>query len=307
MKFKLVGIGELLWDLLPSGKQLGGAPANFAYHASALGADARVISRVGNDPAGHQILERLQKLGVPTDCIERDNAAPTGTVTVRIDPHGQPQFIIHENVAWDHISGEKEGRLAASTADAICFGSLAQRSEQSRRTIRSLVRSTPKAALRILDINLRQHYYSRELIDESLALAHVLKVSNAELPRVAEMFALTGDERAQMAQLAARCELQLVAYTRGQRGSLLYAKGHWAEHSGVPVPVADTIGAGDAFTAAMTLGLLSGWELGEINRRANEIAAYVCSCAGATPPLPQHLREPFQSIRAIAGANVLKP
>ena len=307
MKFKLVGIGEVLWDLLPSGKQLGGAPANFAYHACALGADARVISRVGNDPAGHEIVARLEKLGVPTDCIERDDAAPTGTVTVEIGADGQPQFTIHTNVAWDQITGEARGRLAVSTADAVCFGTLAQRSEPSRGTIRSLVNSTPKTSLRILDINLRQHYYSPQLIGESLALANVLKVSDAELPRVAEMFGLAGDERAQIAQLAARFGQRVIAYTRGERGSLLYAKGRWAEHRGVPVQVVDTVGAGDAFTAAMTIGLLAGWALEEINRRANEIAAYVCSCAGATPVLPQHLREPFQSMGAVAGADAFKP
>lgn len=299
MKFKLVGIGEVLWDLLPSGKQLGGAPANFAYHACALGADAWVISRVGNDPAGHEIIERLEKLGVPADGIELDNAAPTGTVTVNLASDGQPQFTIHENVAWDRISGKGAGRRTVSSADAVCFGTLAQRSEPSRSTIRWLVSSTPPGALRILDVNLRQQYYSSQLIKESLALANVLKVSDTELPRLAEMFAFAGDERAQMAHLAEKHRLRLVACTRGASGSLLFAGGCWAEHPGVPVRVVDSVGAGDAFTAAMTLGVLAGWRLDEINRHANEVAAYVCSRAGGTPSLPERLREPFQSVHAV--------
>jgi fructokinase len=159
VKFKLVGIGEVLWDLLPGGRQMGGAPANFAYHACALGAEARVISRVGNDALGRELVARLQKLGVPTYCIEVDPALPTGTVSVEVAADGQPKFDIHENVAWDALSGESAGRLAVAGADGVCFGTLAQRSESARATIRSLVAAAPPAALRILDVNLRQHYF----------------------------------------------------------------------------------------------------------------------------------------------------
>jgi fructokinase len=295
MKFKLIGIGEVLWDLLPGGRQMGGAPANFAYHAGALGAEARVVSRVGRDEAGRELLRRLERLGVPTDCVEEDPTAPTGTVTVEVAADGQPQFTIHEDVAWDNISGEAAGRRAVAAADAICFGTLAQRSETSRRTIRALLKTMRAESLRILDVNLRQHFYSRELIEESLALANVLKVNETELPRLAEMFQLPGDERGQVAGIAGQFNLRLVAYTRGSRGSLLFSEGRWSEHPGIPAKVVDTIGAGDSFTAALALGLLRGWPLDEIHQRASEVAAYVCSQPGGTPELPEHLRALFRA------------
>lgn len=295
MNFKLVGIGEVLWDLLPDGKQLGGAPANFAYHACALGSEARIISRVGRDANGRALLERLAQLGVPTDCVEIDPDAPTGTVSVQIAPDGQPHFTIHENVAWDHLAGEANAARAVAEADAICFGTLAQRGERSRKTIGRLLAGAPAESLRILDVNLRQEFYSRDIIEQSLARANVLKVNDAELPRLAEMFGISGDAREQLSQLAARHHLRVVACTRGAHGSLLLANGRWSDHPGVPTRVADTVGAGDAFTAAMTLGLLAGWDLDEINRRANDVAAYVASCAGATPELPEQLRAPFLS------------
>jgi fructokinase len=296
MKPKLAGIGELLWDLLPSGRQMGGAPANFAYHAGALGAESHVISRVGLDDLGRELLQGLERIGLSTESIEIDPAAPTGTVTVEVGPGGEPGFTIHENVAWDRLSGEAPGRRAVAAADAVCFGTLAQRLEPSRSTIRALVRATPGAALRILDVNLRQQYYSRSVIEESLALSNVLKVNDAELPRLAEMFNLGGSARDQIIRISERHNLRLVACTRGANGSLLYAQGHWSDHPGVPTTVVDTIGAGDSFTAAMALGLLAGWELEQINQRANEVASFVASCAGGTPVLPERLREPFRSV-----------
>jgi fructokinase len=293
MKPKLVGIGELLWDMLPDGPQLGGAPANFAYHACALGAEARVISRVGRDDLGHELIRRLERLGVHSDCVEVDLSSPTSTVTVEVDPAGEPRFTIRESVAWDNLRAESAGRLAVSLADAVCFGTLAQRLEPSRSSIRSLVRTAPPSALRILDVNLRQHYYSPPLIAESLELANVLKLNETELPRLAEMFAVTGDERSQISQLAQRHQLRVVAYTRGARGSLLLADGRWSDDPGVSANVVDTVGAGDSFTAAIALGLLAGWDLDRINHLANEVASFVASSAGATPELPLHLRSPF--------------
>ena len=295
MNIKLVGIGELLWDLLPGGRQLGGAPANFAYHASALGAEARLISRVGRDDLGREALDRLQKLGVPTDGIELDQSLPTGAVGVEVAADGQPHYQIHANVAWDAIYGDSAGRLAAVSADAVCFGSLGQRSERSRVAIQSLVAAAPPNALRVFDINLRQDFFSSRVINGSLAFANVLKVNEIELPRLAEMFDLTGDKRSQIRQLADRNRLRAVAYTRGGRGSLLFSEGRWSDHPGAGTNVVDTIGAGDSFTAAMTLGLLAGWDLDRINDNANRVAAFVCSRAGATPELPERLRSLFHS------------
>ena len=262
---------------------MGGAPANFAYHAGVLGAEARVLSRVGRDALGQELIRRLQQVGVLTECIEEDPTAPTGTVTVEIAADGQPQFTIQQDVAWDRIAGESAGRAAVVAADAVCFGTLAQRSETSRRSIQALLKTMRGESLRILDVNLRQEFYSRELIEDSLALANVLKVNETELPRLAEMFRLPGDERGQVAELARRFRLQVVAYTRGARGSLLWKEGRWSEHAGIPTKVVDTIGAGDSFTAALALGLLAGWPLDEINRRASEVAAYVCSQPGGMP------------------------
>jgi fructokinase len=293
VKLKLVGIGEVLWDLLPGGRQLGGAPANFAYHACALGAEARVVSRVGRDEAGRELLRRLEQLGLATDAVEEDATAPTGTVTVDIKADGQPHFTIHENVAWDRIAGDLAGHRAVAAADAVCFGTLAQRSEASRRSIRALLKAAPAESLRILDVNLRQRYYSREIIEESLALANVLKVNETELEQLAKLFDLPGDERGRIDVLAQRFGLRMVAYTRGGSGSLLHCEGRWSEHPGVPVKVADTVGAGDSFTAALALGMLAGWPMDEINRQASEVAAYVCSQPGGTPELPERLRAPF--------------
>ena len=293
MNFKLLGIGEILWDLLPGGKRLGGAPANFAYHATALGAEARIVSRVGRDSNGRELLQRLTELDVPTDCVEVDPNAPTGTVSVDITADGQPNFTIHENVAWDYIAGEATAQQAASEAHAVCFGTLAQRSPVSREAIRQLLSLVPAESLRVFDVNLRQDFYSRELIEQSLAQANVLKVNDAELVRLAEMFGLAGDAREQLSDLARRYHLRVVACTRGEHGSLLLADGRWSDFPGAPVKVADTIGAGDSFTAAMTLGLLAGWDLDRINHRANQVAGYVASCAGATPELPTDLRLSF--------------
>ena len=294
MSFKLVGIGELLWDLLPGGRQMGGAPANFAYHSSALGAEARIVSRVGSDARGRELIEQLEKIGLRTDCIEVDPVGPTGTVSVKIAPDGQPQFTIHENVAWDGIVGEENAQRAVSEADAVCFGTLAQRVERSRASIHRLLALAPRNSLRILDVNLRQHFYSPELIRQSLEQANILKVNDEELPRIAEMFSISGDMRSQLVELAARFDLKLVACTRGGRGSLLLAGKRCSEHPGVPVKVADTIGAGDSFTAAMILGWLTGLELDEINRRANEVASFVASSVGAMPRFPAELRSRFQ-------------
>jgi fructokinase len=294
MMFRIVGIGEVLWDLLPGGKKLGGAPANFAYHAKALGADAWIISRVGNDENGREIIAELQRNGVPTECIEEDHRAPTGTVSVDLGSDGQPQYTIHENVAWDKIKGQGAAERAVKEADAVCFGTLAQRSEESRRNIRRLLEMAPEKALRVLDVNLRQNYFSREIVEGSLQHANALKVNEGELPQIGEMFGLRGEAREIMKRLAEMFGLKWVACTRGERGSLLLAGNDWSEHPGVAAKVVDTIGAGDSFTAAMVIGILAGWELDKINERANRVAAYVASQSGAMPELPEEIRKEFR-------------
>jgi fructokinase len=182
MSFKIVGIGEILWDLLPGGKQLGGAPANFAYHAHALGAEALVVSRVGHDALGGEIMERILALGLRTDGITADPSAPTGTVSVALDEHGKPTFTIHEKVAWDFIEADESVLRQVAQADAICFGTLAQRHPVARAAIRATLRAATPSALRIFDVNLRQRFWSRDLIVESLGMAEVLKLMTKNYP-----------------------------------------------------------------------------------------------------------------------------
>jgi len=289
-KLRLVaGIGEVLWDMLPQGCQLGGAPANFAYHAHALGADSWPVTRVGQDALGQEILERFHALGLRTDCVTLDPSAPTGTVAVELSPEGQPRFMIHENVAWDRLELNDAARSVAARADAVCFGTLAQRSTAARTAIGEFLSITRRDALRIFDINLRQQYFSPDLIAQSLAQANVLKINDQELPVVAALFSLTGSPAEQLAELARRHQLSLVALTCGANGSVLYAQGQFSHHPGKAIKVLDSVGAGDAFTAAMVMGWLASWDLDRINEHANAVAAFVCSQPGATPVLPPHL------------------
>ena len=290
MSFNVVGIGEVLWDLLPDGPQLGGAPANFAYHAQALGANAVVITRVGNDPRGKEIRTRFQEMGLSVVGIQQDESAPTGTVSVSLANGGIPAYVIHENVAWDYLTASRFAQDQVRSAQAVCFGSLAQRHMVSRQAIQQLLSCTPAGALRVLDVNLRQNFFTREVIEHSLNLANVLKLNDQELPVLADMFSLAGDPRHQIQSLAVRFGLQVVALTCGAEGSCLYRANQWTRGAAAAVNVKDTVGAGDAFTAALCIGLLRGLKLEEINIAANRLAAYVCSCAGAMPRLSDEMR-----------------
>jgi fructokinase len=293
MKPIVIGIGEILWDLLPSGPRMGGAPANFACHAHALGADAFVISRVGDDDAGKLLMENLGQLGVSTSAIDRDPVHPTGTVEVSLATDGQPQFRIIEGVAWDHLKISPRLLQLAARADAICFGTLGQRFEVSRQTIRHIVAATPANALRVFDVNLRQSYYNASILHDSLELANICKLSDAELPEIADLLGLEGDICAQLDQLVQRYHLRLVVFTRGGNGSVLTDGEEWSDHPGLPAEVKDTIGAGDSFTAATTMGMLHALPLRRISEIANQVAAHVCSQHGAVPELPQDLRNLF--------------
>lgn len=294
MRPLVIGLGELLWDVLPSGPRMGGAPANFACHAAALGASGAIISSVGRDHLGGQLLETLTSLGIATGGISQDDRAPTGTVEVQLGADGQACYTIHEGVAWDRIGLHGPALQMMAEASAVCFGTLGQRSAPSRASIRELLQATRSEALRVFDANLRQQYYSRELLHESLELANVMKLSDSELPIISELLDLRGTQRDQLAALLDRYHLRMVVYTRGAQGSVLWDGQHWCEHPGLPAEVKDTIGAGDSFTAATALGLLQGWPLEMISATANEVAAHVCSCDGAIPPMPDTLRERFQ-------------
>jgi len=285
-----IGLGEILWDLLPSGRQLGGAPANFAYHAQALGARGAVVSAVGADAPGAEILARLRGLEVDARYVAVDAAHPTGTVTVQLDAAGIPTYVIHEGVAWDHIPATPAALELAGRAAVTCFGTLAQRSPESRAAVHAFLAATPKASLRILDVNLRQSYYDVEVIRASLQAANILKLNDSEMPVLAKLLRLPADEERAITLLLRKFALRVIAVTRGAKGSTLYSAGAVSHHGGFPpAELADTVGAGDAFTAALAMGLIRGHDLDRINAGANRLAAHVCAHAGATPIVPRSL------------------
>ena len=280
MKKLIVGIGEILWDMLPGGKALGGAPANFAYHASRLGEEGWAVSAVGDDPLGAEIMDIVTRKKLRHIIAVTDK--PTGTVQVELDDKGVPGYNIKEDVAWDNIPFTPEMEALAARADAVCFGSLVQRMA-SRDSVLRFLRATRPEALRVFDINLRQHYYSREVIDESLKLADILKINDEEIRIVADMFGLGDDDTAACRALIARYGLQLVILTKGADGSEVITADESFPQKAGKVKVVDTVGAGDSFTAAFVVAYLRGLSLSDAQRLANETAAYVCSCKGAMP------------------------
>jgi fructokinase len=280
----IVGLGEVLWDLLPQAKQLGGAPANFAYMSRLLGHRAIVASRVGRDTLGDELRKRLAELELDTSYLEIDENHPTGTVAVHLDEQGQPSYEITPDVAWDFLERTPEWRRLAAEADVICFGSLAQRSTKARETIRAFLRASRAEAIRIFDVNLRQKFFSAEILAESLRLGNVAKLNDAELPVVMGQLGLDHrDEKSSAERLRREFGLELVSITRGRKGSLLVRDGESDEHPGFAVGVVDLVGAGDAFTAALAHHLLSGSSLRVVNAAANLMGAWVASQPGATP------------------------
>lgn len=293
----ILGIGELLWDVLPEGPRLGGAPANFTVMAGRLGNHAAILSRIGRDDLGRKAVDILDPLPADTSFLQIDPAHETGRVTVEFQG-GQPQYTIHQPAAWDFMELSDEWVQLAERADAICFGSLAQRSHESRQTIQTLAAQTSSACVRIFDVNLRAPFYSGEVIQESLELATVMKMNDDEVPLVLGLLGLPADEGSPSDRLRLGAErlleefpeLQMVAVTRGGHGSLLVSRDEWHEHPGIPVRVADTIGAGDAFTAAMAHYLLHGADLRTLNDAGNRWGGWVASQSGAMPALPEDVR-----------------
>lgn len=278
----IVGIGEVLWDVYPGSERLGGAPANFALHVAALGAEAHLVSAVGADEPGDRALERLGASGVHVEHVARLQQRDTGRVTVRLDREKRPTYDIVEEVAWDHIPWSAALATVASRTDAVCFGTLAQRSPGSRSTIMRFLDSTRRDALRMFDVNLRQRYYDRDVVRRSMERASALKLNEEELPVVAALCGIpAGDDADTLRALARRYELRLVALTRGPRGALLVAGDEASSERAPDVEVVDTVGAGDAFTAAIVHDSLRGLPLDDINRHANEVAARVCSRASS--------------------------
>jgi len=286
-RFVAVGIGELLWDELPSGRQIGGAPANFAYHCQVLGASSFIVSSVGDDEAGQAILEGLDQRRLDSAHVGIDHKHATGRVSVALGSGGIPEYTIQENVAWDFIARTPEQLELASRADAICFGTLAQRSHFSRKTIRSFLRVTKLDCLRIFDVNLRQAYYDYNLIRENLGLANVLKLNESELAILSGRLGMEGNRQSLLYTLATNYSLRAIALTLGDRGCIIHTDEQTIQHDGFSQEqIGDTVGAGDCFSAVLTMGLLRDEPLDSIAAQANWLAAYVCSQDGSMPEMP---------------------
>ena len=293
----ILGIGELLWDVLPDGSRLGGAPANFTVMAGRLGSHAAILSRIGRDDLGRKAVDLLDPLPADTEFLQVDPVHETGRVTVALQ-NGQPHFTIHEPAAWDFLELSDEWVSLAERADAICFGSLAQRSLESRQTIQTLAAQTQASCVRVFDVNLRAPFYSSEVVQESLELATVMKMNDAEVPLVLGLLGLQALDPQAPGALRLAAErlleefptLRMVAVTRGGAGSLLVSREAWHEHPGFPVKVVDTIGAGDAFTAAMAHYLLRGADLATLNEAGNRWGGWVASQSGAMPELDDPVR-----------------
>jgi len=286
----VAGIGEILWDVLEDNEKLGGAPINFAYHINALGGRGIPISAVGDDERGRRALVELTQRGLPTAAIHQTPFFGTGYVQVTMAKNGVPAYDFASDKAWDHLTLDEHLLAMTDSLQGVCFGTLAQRSEQSRKAIHSFIDALPPTALRICDLNLRRPHYSREIIEACLGKANILKLSEEELQVIAAMFSLDGSDEAVLRALIDRYMLDVAVLTRGPAGCLLLSNDERVALPGIRCSVVDTIGAGDAFTAAATLGRLLGRPLAAIAEHANRLAAFVCTCQGAMPPIPHELK-----------------
>ncbi|MDO5580968.1 MAG: carbohydrate kinase [Planctomycetia bacterium] len=308
MENQILVFGEVLWDLLPSGKKPGGAPSNFAWHANAIGASALINTRIGKDPLGDEICSILKANGLSGQFVQIDPIHPTGTVNVLLDANGQPAYEIVQNVAWDYIEATPPLLSFAGQADAFYFGSLAARSENNLQTLRLLLKQLPNRCLRIFDLNLRAPFYRRELIEELLHTTDVFKLNDEELFIIASLFTErmpyfpkkenglfaspeSGEIRSDLIEgvqhFMRSFDIKYVVLTAGSKGSFLMdASGNRSYCPAKEVKIADTVGAGDSFTAVCAVGLLKGRPLDEINAKANDYAAFICTQSGAMHEYP---------------------
>ena len=288
---QIIGLGEVLWDVFPSGAVFGGAPANFACHIAGLGERAAMVSAVGDDRLGRGAIAALEARGVDTSHVHIAAQKATGTVDVVIDSAGTPSYLFAADTAWDHLAWEPTLDSLARSCAAVCFGTLAQRSGESRQTIRRFVEATTASSLRVFDVNLRQQFFDPETILKSLSLATVLKLNAEEMPIVAAACGEKGTSLLGALQgIRQRHGLQAAVLTLGAEGSIIVTDREVSQLPAVAVKVVDTVGAGDAFTAAVVVGLLRGLPLAVIHRHAASLAAFVCSQRGATPEIPAALQ-----------------
>lgn len=284
----IVGLGEALWDCLPDGSKLGGAPANFAYHASQFGNDAYAISAIGNDALGDQTLKEFDEKHLKYVMPRVDY--PTGTVQVELDEEGIPTYDIKQNVAWDNIPFTPEIENVAKHCGCVCFGSLAQRNKISRDTIHRFIDTTPMSCLKIFDINLRQNFYTKEIIQESLKACDILKINDEELVTIGRLFGYPGlDIENKCYLILGKYNLKMLVLTCGTNGSYVFAPGVKSYQPTPKVEVDDTVGAGDSFTGSFASAILAGMPIKEAHKLAVEVSAFVCTQPGAMPKLPQSL------------------
>lgn len=283
----IVGIGELLWDVLPTGKRAGGAPINFVYNATQLGAEGYAISAVGKDILGVEILEELKKSHI-NHCIETADY-PTGSVLVELQD-GIPSYSIVENVAWDHIPLTTAAIEIVKRADAVCYGTLALRHPDSRRTVETLLDNAPDNAFKFFDINLRRNYYSSDLIDMLLRHANVFKINDDEMAVVRNLFGLSGNDEEICRKLMAKYNLRYLIFTAGEKYSIVYSPTEKSFLETPKVEVVDTVGAGDAFSGAFIYSVLTGKTLRQAHERAVKTAAFVCTRAGAWPEYSEEIK-----------------
>jgi fructokinase len=286
--FRIIGLGEVLWDLFPDGNYFGGAPANMACTAAGLlgaSGDVKLISALGDDQHGREAVNFLEQRHVDVSEIQITDA-PTGTVTVKLDDSGQPLFNISANSAWDNIVWSERWRDLAANVDAICFGSLAQRGNTSRETIQKFIGVTSADALKVFDMNVRAPFYEPGTLIQSLKLSNVLKLNDLELCIIAEILSISGDSIDVLKRLQDDYQISTIALTQGSAGAVLIHHSEAVNVPSVPTTVVDTVGAGDAFTAALIIGLLKNQSLTEIANFAIDVSSYVCSERGATPRLP---------------------
>ena len=292
MKDMVVGMGEALWDVLPEGKKIGGAPANFAYHVSQFGLNSAVVSAVGEDALGDEIVENFTSKGL-NHLIERV-PYPTGTVQVEIDQAGVPQYEIKENVAWDNIPYTAHLETLATRTKAVCFGSLAQRNVVSRNTINRFLDAMPQDddTLVVFDVNLRQGFYNKEILCNSMKRCNILKINAEELVTVSLLFGYPGiDLQDKCWILLGKYNLKMLILTCGINGSYVFTPGTVSFQPTPKVEVADTVGAGDSFTAAFIASILKGKTVAEAHCAAVQTSAFVCTKKGAMPILPSEITE----------------
>lgn len=289
MKRLVVGLGEVLWDMLPEGRKIGGAPVNFAYHAGQFGIDTMAVSAIGNDKLGEDTIAEMN--GKHLNHIFPSVPYPTGSVQVSLDEKGVPAYDIKENVAWDNIPFTNEIESVARSCRAVCFGSLAQRNTVSRNTIRKFIESTPSGCIRIFDINLRQNFYTSNVIRDSLEHCNILKINDEEIMLVSRMFNYDSSNIENVCRtIMEDFSLEMVILTCGTKGSYIFTKGGVSFMPTPKVNVADTVGAGDSFTGSFCAAILRGLPVAEAHKKAVEVSAYVCTQNGAMPEIPESMK-----------------